>query len=444
MSAHTHAAPTGKKLLTPGVYALLGLVALGGFFALRRFLFGIGAISNLDDQHPWGLWIAIDVASGVALAAGGFTTAALAHVFHRRQFEAVVRPALLTAMLGYTFVALGLLVDLGRFYNIWHPLVPSMWSGDSVLFEVGICVMCYLVVLYIEFLPVVVERFRGRVRLPGLLRALNRAVEFLLAAFDRTLGRVMAVFIIAGVLLSCLHQSSLGALMVIVPYKMHPLWHTPILPLLFLLSAISVGFPMVIVESMFAARVFGRKPEMHILTPLAKAIPVLLSIYLAFKIGDLTIRNAWGHLLAGGGRPLAFAAELLLGVVLPWAMLMQRRTRTSPRRLLAASLLVVGGVVFNRINVFLVAYRAPYATEPYWPAFGEIAVTVGLVAGLMLAYRALVTVLPVLPAEAEPRGEEESWHAKQGLVLVGSGRPELDPGAAAAGGVGWSAGQADS
>jgi Ni/Fe-hydrogenase subunit HybB-like protein len=133
------AAPVQRKFLTPGVYVLLSIVLIGVFFAVRRFLFGIGAISNLNDQYPWGIWIAIDVASGVALAAGGFTTAALAHIFHRHRYEALVRPALLTALLGYTFVALGLLVDLGRFYNIWHPLMPSMWSGHSVLFEVGIC-----------------------------------------------------------------------------------------------------------------------------------------------------------------------------------------------------------------------------------------------------------------------------------------------------------------
>ena len=155
-------------------------------------------------------------------------------------------------------------MDLGRYYNIWHPAMPAMWSGHSALFEVAMCVMAYLTVLYIELMPVVVERFAGRVRLPGPLGFLDGAVEGALRLFDRTLGRVMSVFIVLGVVLSTLHQSSLGTLMLLAPSKMNPLWWTPILPLLFLLSAIAVGFSMVIFESMIAARVFGRRPEMEV------------------------------------------------------------------------------------------------------------------------------------------------------------------------------------
>ena len=210
------------------------------------------------NQYPWGIWIAIDVASGVALAAGGFTTAALVDIFGTAAATtACVRPALLTAMLGYTFVVIGLLADLGRYYNVWHPMLPTMWQGNSVLFEVGICVMIYLTVLYIEFLPIVVERFNGRVALPGPLRHLQPLRSRAAASRRPMPARASSsLFIIAGVVLSCLHQSSLGTLMVIAPTKMHPLWYTPISPLLFLLSAIAVGFPMVIFESLLAARSF--------------------------------------------------------------------------------------------------------------------------------------------------------------------------------------------
>lgn len=402
------AAPVNRPFWTPGVRILVAVMAVGAFFALRRYLYGIGAVSNLDDARPWGVWVAIDVASGVALAAGGFTTAALAHVFHRHHYHALVRPALLTAMLGYTFVAFGLLVDLGKPYNIWHPILPSMWSGHSVLFEVGICVMCYLTVLYIEFMPLVVERFGGRVALPGILRVLNPAVEFVLTAFHRTLGRVMALFIIAGVLLSCLHQSSLGALMVIVPYKMNPLWHTPILPLLFLMSAIAVGFPMVVVESMWAARSFGRRPEIHLLRPLAKLVPALLMIYLSFKVGDMVIRETYGLLWPLTPAAIMFLIEVLGGVVLPLAMLLNARVRRTPALLLAASVLVVLGVVLNRINVFLVAYTPVYQTRPYVPHIGELAITAGLICGLVLCYRVLVTIFPVLSEEAAAVDRQES------------------------------------
>ena len=154
-------APVRKPLLTPGVLLLLGLVALGMVFAWVRFASGLGAVTHLDDRFPWGIWIAIDVATGVALSAGGFTTAALVHIFQRRWYEALTRSALLTAVLGYTFVAFGIVMDLGRYYNIWHPALPSMWSGHSALFEVAMCVMAYLTVLYIELMPIVVERFAG-------------------------------------------------------------------------------------------------------------------------------------------------------------------------------------------------------------------------------------------------------------------------------------------
>ena len=268
MNGYMKPAPVRKEFLTPGVLVLLALAVNGLVFLAGRFLFGIGAVTHLSNQYPWGIWIGIDVAGGVALAAGGFTTAALGHVMNREEFHAVVRPALLTALLGYTFVALGVCIDIGRYYYIWHPIF--MWNGTSALFEVGICVVIYIHVLYIEFLPVLTERFIGRVDLPGSLARFNGRADKLLRLLDRGLAKTMFVFIIAGVVLSTLHQSSLGTLMVIAGPKMHPLWQTPILPLLFLLSAVSVGFPMVIVESMLAARSFGLKPEMEVLSKLGR------------------------------------------------------------------------------------------------------------------------------------------------------------------------------
>ncbi len=399
MSGHVACAPVGKRLLTPGVGALLGLAALAGAFALWRFFFGLSAVTNLTDAYPWGIWIAVDVATGVALAAGGFTTAALAHIFHQRRYEAVVRPALLTAMLGYTFVGLALLVDLGRYYNIWHPAWPTMWQGNSVLFEVGMCVMAYLTVLYLEFMPIVCERFVGRVHLPGPLRALNAPVDGLLRFLQRVLGRVMFLLIIAGVVLSCMHQSSLGALMLIAPYKVHPLWYTPILPLLFLLSAVAVGYPMVVVESMWAAKSLGRKPEMEVLTPLSRFALLFLGIYMAAKFSDLIIREAYVHLLDGGVASAMFLVEVVFGLVVPFCMLLSPRVRRSPGLLFTAAGLVVLGVAVNRINVFLVAYRPPYAETSYFPSLGEIAVTAGMIAALALVYRVVVSILPVLPAE---------------------------------------------
>ena len=386
-------APLDRPFLTPGVWVLIALAVNGLAFLAVRFLFGIGSVTNLSNQYPWGIWIGIDVATGVALAAGGFTTAALGHIMHRERYHAVVRPALLTAMLGYTFVALGVTVDCGRSYYIWHPLI--YWNGESPLFEVGICVVMYLHVLYIEFLPVVVERFRGRVDLPGTLARFNAPAERLLSLLDRGLSSTMTFFIILGIVLSTLHQSSLGTLMVISGPKMNPLWQTPILPLLFLLSAISVGFPMVIVESMLASRSLGLKPEMDLLSRLGRITAPILAIYLAFKIGDLFVRDAFRNLMTLDAASVMFMIELALPAV-ALRMLASPGVRRSPPLLFTAAALVVLGVALNRINNFLVAYTPPYAFKPYFPSIGEISVTVGFVSLLVLFYRAAVLIFPVI------------------------------------------------
>ncbi len=387
-------APIEKKFFTPIVLLLIVLAINGMIFLLGRFLFGIGAVTNLDNQYPWGIWIGIDVAAGVALAAGGFTTAALGHIMYKEQYHAIIRPALLTAMLGYTFVAISVMIDLGRYYYIWHPLI--MWNGTSVLFEVGMCVMIYLFVLYIEFLPIVTERFIGRVSFPGFLKKLNRPVDKLLRVLDRTLDKTMFIFIIAGVVLSCLHQSSLGTLMVIAGPKIHPLWQTPILPLLFLLSAISVGLPMVIFESLITSRSFGLKPEINILSNLGNMVGPLLFIYLAFKIGDMVIRKTFVYLTELNSASVLFTLEIMIGIIIPLRMFLSRQVVNSPLGLFTAAFFVIVGVLMNRINYFLVAYTPPYQFQTYFPSFGEISVTVGFIAIEILLFRKMVMIFPIV------------------------------------------------
>jgi Ni/Fe-hydrogenase subunit HybB-like protein len=408
-ATHEHAAPmygvTTVPFFTPGV-RVLAVLALAGMAVLAvRFTKGIGAVTNLSDQYPWGIWIGVDVATGVALAAGGFTSAFIAHILHNERYHVLVRPALLTALLGYTFVALGVIVDLGRYYNMWHILLPSMWQGNSALFEVGMCVCCYLTVLYIEFLPIVCERFIGRVKLPGAPAAMNRAVDGLLRFANRTLNKVMTFFLLAGVVLSCMHQSSLGTLMVLAPSKLHPLWHTAVLPLQFILSAFAVGLAMVCFESLLASRSLKRPFEMRVLAPYARFIPFLLTIYLAAKVIDMVDRGTWVYLADFSLRSVSYLVEMVVGVILPLFMLLSHRLRRQPGWLFTAAAMVVFGVALNRVNVFLVGYTAPYAAGPYIPAWTEVLVTVGLIATLILVYRLFVFHLPVMPVE------EGSHHA---------------------------------
>ena len=388
------AATTSKSIFTPFNVVAGIIVVLGLIVTVIRFTAGLDAVTNLSDYNPWGIWIGFDLLVGVALAAGGFTTAFLAHLLGRHYYEPVVRPALLTAMLGYTFVVLGLLVDIGRSWAIWKPLIH--WNPNSVLFEVAMCVMFYLNVLYLEFVPIVVEQYKGRVHLPGPLSALNAPVEGLLKLLDAITGKLMWVFIIAGVVLSCMHQSSLGSLMLVAPTKLHPLWYTPILPLLFLTSAIAVGYPMVVFETTLVTSSLKLDPEMDILTPLTRFTVFLLGLYLALKVGDMVVRGTYVYLLDGTAQTNAFLVELALGVIVPWVMLVLPKVRQSRRGLFIACALIVGGVLVNRVNVFVVGYRPPISEANYAPAFGEILVTVGLIAGLMFLYRFLVTYLPVL------------------------------------------------
>ena len=394
MSVHDRPVPINQNLLTRGAWVLLVIMAVGACFAAYRFLFGLAASTNLDQQYPWGIWIVADV-SFIALAAGGFTTAAIAHIFHREHYHVLARPALVAALLGYTFACLALFADLGKYYNIWHPLLPSMWQGNSALFEVGMCVMCYMAVLYIEFVPVFCERYVGNRRHPWLGR--------LCAALNQVTDKVMFLFIILGVGISCLHQSSLGHVMVLAPSKLHPLWHTPILSLLFLMSAIVSGFPVVIFVCLCGWWALKLKPPMEILARLAKCVPVLLSIYLAFKVGDLLIRRAYVHLVPESLQGGAFILEMVVGLLIPMIMLLSRRVRHSPFWLGVACFLVMLGVILNRANVYLIGYRPPYTDKVYHPSLAEWGSTIGLIAGLIFLWRAIAIYFPVITPPAKPR-----------------------------------------
>jgi len=392
-------APLNKKFWTPGVWVMLCFMIAGAITVIARFTGGIGYVSNLTNARPWGLWVGVDVATGVALAAGGFTTAALAHIFGRHAYESVTRPALLTAALGYTFVVLGLLVDIGRSWAIWKPMV--YWNTNSVLFEVAMCVMVYLNVLYIEFFPIVAEQFKGRVNLPGPLAGLNGLAEVILSVGDAILSKIMWVFIILGVVLSCMHQSSLGSLMLVAPTKLHPLWYTPMLPLMFLLSAIAVGYPMVVFETTLATSSFKLDGEVKILSCLIRNTVFLLGLYMVLKVGDMAVRGTWTYLLDGTYQTNAFLVELVCGVILPWLLLLSPKIRQSRAGIFFAAALIVGGVVLNRINVFITGFSSPISDGSYFPSVGEFLVTFGLVATLMFIYRLAVTFLPVLPGAKE-------------------------------------------
>ena len=391
------ALPLRQKFFTPNVFVLLFFMGAGALFAFFRFFYGFGSVTNLNKAYPFGVWIAFDVACGVALAAGGFTTAAIVEIFGRHKYHALVRPAILTAFIGYFLVGLAVFFDLGKYYNIWHALI--YWNGTSVLFEVAWCVMLYLTVLGIENLPNVVEQFKDQVNLPGGLARFNRPVNWLLHRIDWFCGKTMAFFVIAGVVLSFGHQSSLGTMMLIAPYKLHELWYTPLSPLLFLTSAVSVGIPMVIFEGTLAAKFFGRKPEDQLLAGIAKYVPLFLGTYLLLRLGDLAYRGVLAMAFDGSLQGNAFLLEFALFAV-PYFLLKRRSIRRDPTLLFLCALSVILAVVLNRFNVFLIGMNMGPGWS-YFPSVGEWAVTFAFLAFGVLLYKIGVNYLPILEAEHE-------------------------------------------
>jgi Ni/Fe-hydrogenase subunit HybB-like protein len=366
---------------------LLVILAAGFYSTLLRFTKGLGAATHLTDRFPWGLWIGFDVICGVGLAAGGFTLAAIVYVFHLRRFHPILRPSILTAFLGYALVAVALLYDLGKPYNIWHPLI--MWNPHSVMFEVAWCVMLYLTVLALEFSPAVFERFR-----------LQKPLELLKA--------ITIPLVIAGVLLSTLHQSSLGSLFLIVPSKLHPYWYSPLLPLFFFISAVGAGMAMVIFESNLSARAFGQEIEMPLLAALGRAMAVVLGVYGILRLQDLWRRGALAHLREPSTETVLFALEIVLGLLIPLSLLLLRRVREDREGLFAAAVLVITGFFLNRLNVSITGLEYS-ARAHYFPKWTEVAVTLSMVGIGFVCFALAARYLNVF--EAEPSGEKRGVEA---------------------------------
>ncbi|MFZ5814948.1 MAG: NrfD/PsrC family molybdoenzyme membrane anchor subunit [Bacillota bacterium] len=376
MTTHTQRAAVHAWRLSPTKLILWILLLTGITLAVIRFIYGIGSVSNMSDAYSWGIWISFDLLCGVALAAGAFMTCGAVHILGLKEFKPLVKPAVLTGFLGYLAVIVALLVDLGRPERIWHMLIYQ--NVHSPLFEVGMCVMTYTTVLFFEFSPMFFEWLGWK-----------RVGHFI--------HRFTLPFIILGVLLSTLHQSSLGSLFLMMSDKLHPLWHSPLLPVFFFFSAATAGLAMVIFESSIAARAYGRKPETPILGRLAKAIPWMLGFYLALKIGELIYVGELSLLTTPSMESLLFWIEMGL-----WALAMLLFALPAIRRsaggLFFAACLVIGGLMFNRFDVGLVAWTRP-AGSWYMPSWMEFGVSFGVIAAVVLVYDFVATRMALFEEE---------------------------------------------
>jgi Ni/Fe-hydrogenase subunit HybB-like protein len=348
---------------------LWGLIGVLTVVSVSRFIYGLGAVTNLSDAAPWGLWIGFDVMGGVALAAGGFVIAATVYIFGLEQYRPFVRPAILTAFLGYVAVAVGLLYDLGVPWHIWHPV--RYWQYHSVLFEVAACVILYLTVLTLEFAPVVLEH-------PRFSKPLFRAVL-------RSLKKVTIPLVIAGIVLSTLHQSSLGSLFLITPYRLHPLWYSPVIYVLFFVSAVGLGLMMVILESLLAGLFLNHKIHTRLLSGLGRAGAVVLGLYLLLRLGDLAVRGVLTSALDGSWQSILFVIELAVSAAIPASLLLFKSVRSSIGGLALCAALSVAGIVMYRLDVAFVAFSRP-AQVSYFPSWMEFAVSMGIVAAAALTF----------------------------------------------------------
>lgn len=376
------------------------LFTAGVVAAIIRFSRGLGATTNLNDATPWGLWIGFDLFAGVALAAGGFTLAATVHIFQLEKYRPLLRPAILTALLGYLAVIVALLVDLGVPWNIWRPTV--YWQHHSVLFEVALCVMLYTAVLVVEFLPTVLEHpiFKSRVYQATAL----------------WLKRLTLPVVIAGIVLSTLHQSSLGSLLLIIPFRLHDLWYSPLLPVLFFVSAAALGLMMVTLEGFFSAWLNRRRIELELFSGLGKAAAVVLWGFLGIRIGDLLVRGVLPGAIDGSWQSVLFIAEVSISTLIPAILLSIPASRNSLRGLGTASFLVVSGMILHRLSASVIAVERP-AGATYFPNWVEFAISIGIVSGAVLLFLFLTENLKVFGPETIGEEEKVSPYA----------RPRFDP-----------------
>ncbi len=372
------------------------LMTAGCIAAIWRYSQGLGATTNLGDTFPWGIWIGFDILVGVGLAAGGFTIAAAVYIFNIERFRPILRPTILTAFLGYLLVIAGLMVDLGRPWAIWHAII--YWNPHSVMFEVAWCVMLYTTVLALEFSPVVFERFN-----------MQRPLKIIKA--------ITIPLVVAGVLLSTLHQSSLGSLFLIIPSRMHPLWYSNIIPFLFIISCVAAGLAMTIFESFLSSRAFGREIEMPLLSELARVIVVVLALYFTVRIQDLATRDALKYAFEINYQSILFAGEIVLGVIVPFVLLLSKKIRASRAGLFYSSVLVILGFIAHRINTAITSMEQ-YPNRIYVPSWQELMITLGLMAFGFVAFAFVARYFNVFGEKSHAAKEVEQEKAEESALLT--------------------------
>ena len=385
-----NAAPLGGRIFTRGFNALLAVGAVGIAILIWRFLVGLGPTTGMNDGYPWGIWIAFDVVTGTAMACGGYAMALMVYILNKGRYHPLVRSALLSTALGYTVAGVSVIVDIGRWWNAWQLPLFWKWNSSSVLLEVALCIMSYVLVAWIEVGHAMLEKWEQKAKFEWLTR-IARVVKPIL---DKALPFVIAL----GILLPTMHQSSLGSLFVIST-KVHPLWHTELLPLLFLVSVVGMGFAGVVLEGTLSEMGFKLSPEWELLAPLSRSLSWAFFLYLGIRLIDLAVAGFPG--LGWNGMSLLFAVELLLFAT-PAVLLLDPRKRKNPGWILLCAILGLLAGALYRFDVYLVAFD-PGPGWHYFPSIPEMMVTISFVALEIAAFVLIVKLFPILrPARSNP------------------------------------------
>ncbi len=375
--------PLGGKVVTKP-FLILGLfVLIAAYFILRRFLFGMGDVSNMNNGFPIGTWVVLDVVIGTAFGCGGFAMALLIYIFNRNVYHPLMRPALLGGVFGYTLGGLAVMIDLGRYWQAFNLLLPWYAQPNSVILEVGLCVMAYITVLWLEFWPAFLERMSPRFK-----------QRFGLDQLQAFLIRYMYVLVAVGVLLPTMHQSSLGTVLLILGHKLPPLWNTPWLPLLFLSSALAMGYGVVMLEATLVNRAFNTPSETVLFARLSRVAAGLLVGFSALRWADLIYRGQLGAVFAGDFNGNLFLIETVLFLAPVFILLSWRRTRQRWQFIGAVSVLAAGSLY--RLDAYLLVLQ-PGNGWTYFPSGPELMITVGVVCLEIMLYLLFIKTLPVLP-----------------------------------------------
>jgi Ni/Fe-hydrogenase subunit HybB-like protein len=387
------ATPVGGRIITRPFLILGAFAGLAAVLLAWRFMFGIGAVTALNDGYPWGLWIAFDVVVGTAIACGGYAVALVVYIMNRGKYHPLIRSALLTSALGYTLAGFSVVIDLGRWWNVYGvPIQFWNWNLNSILLEVALCIMLYMLVLWVELSPAFLEK--------GRLAGSPRVRSFSEAALPRV-NRAMPWLIALGMVLPTMHQSSLGSLMMLAGPRLHQLWLSPLLPLMFLITCLSMGYAAVIMESTLSTRAFRRPSETPLLARLARPAGILILVYAAVRFADLAYQGHLGALLNFDRYVVLFAVEVLLFFGAAALLLRPRAVQNTGSLFRAAALALAAGTLY-RFSTFLFAFN-PGAHWTYFPGVAEIMITVGIVSAEIMVYIAIVKTFPILQGAPVPR-----------------------------------------